>query len=153
MKKQKQRIVNNIYGDCFSACLATLLELPIEVVPNDHSEYYFFIYEKFLEQFGIAMNYRDAKGAIWQDHPWIASVKSKNYSDGTTHAIIMENGSVLFDPSTKHIYKKGESLLGKNIVQGGYIFSVSDFSRLHKLKEYRDKLALSPERKQTEVKE
>lgn len=141
MREQKQRVVSRGIGDCFAACMATLLELPIEVMPNDHSDYRPFIWAKFLEQFGITLEYQFADGPIWQDHPWIASVPSKNYGPGTTHAIILHNGGeVLFDPSTKKRYKKGESLLGKNIVIGGYIISVSNFSSLHKLKEYRDKI-------------
>ncbi len=140
MREQKQRIVSNVIGDCFPACMATLLDLPLEVLPNDHSEYWFFIWERFLEQFGLKIDYHSAKGAIWSQHPWIASVKSKNYENGS-HAIIMHNGGdVLFDPSTKKVYRKGQHLLGKDVVTGGYTISVSDFSRLHKLKEYRDKV-------------
>jgi len=131
-------------GDCFAACMASLLELPIEVMPNDHSEYWWFIWEKFLDQFGLELTSCSANGPIWSEYPWIASVKSKNY-DNTTHAIIAHNGGeVLFDPSTKKTYKMGESLLGdKDVVRGGYIIRVSDFSKLHKLHEYRLKLESS----------
>lgn len=145
MKKQKQKVVHQGYGDCFAACLATLLELPIEVVPNDHSEEYFNVYHTFLRQFGLELGYHGAKGPIWQDYPWIASVKSQNYN--TTHAIIMDGGgNVLFDPSTKKVYRKGTYLLGKDIVLGGYTIQVSDFSKLHKLQEYREKLSLASQK-------
>ncbi len=141
MKKIKQRIVSNIMGDCFAACMASLLELPIEVLPNDHSEAWFSVWEVFLKQFGLEITSDSAKGAIWAIHPWIASVKSQNF-ENDTHAIIMHNGGiVLFDPSTKKTYKKGMSMLSKDIVIGGYRIEVSDFSKLHKLKQYRDKLS------------
>ena len=111
-------------------------------MPNDHSGEWFNIISIFLGQFGLDLTFHNSKGPIWADSPWIASVKSKNYDDGTTHAIIMHNGGrVLFDPSTKKIYKKGTSLLGGDIVIGGYIMHVSDFSLVHKLKEYRDRLS------------
>lgn len=139
MKPVKQRTVNPQYGDCFSACLASLLELPIEVVPNDHSEQWFPIVRLFLSQFGLALSFHNAQSPIWDESPWIASVRSNNFAE-VTHAIIMQNGEVLFDPSTKVRHKKGTSLLGSKIVIGGYIMRVSDFSLLHKLKEYRDKL-------------
>lgn len=140
MIEQKQRIVSDVYGDCFPACMATLLDLPIEVLPNDHSEAWFSIWTVFLEQFGLSICWDHAKGAIWESHPWIAGVKSKNYKN-VTHAIIMHDGGiVLFDPSTKKIYKKGQSLVGKDIVRGGWRITVSDFSKLHKLKAYKDKL-------------
>jgi len=139
MIRVKQRTVNSQYGDCFGACIASLLELPIEVIPNDHSEAWFSIQKMFLEQFGLSMTFHNRQSPIWSDSPWIASVKSKNYAN-TTHAIIMQGSEVLFDPSTKPGYKKGEYLLGNDVVVGGYIMRVSDFSLLHKLDEYRKKL-------------
>jgi hypothetical protein len=121
--------------------MASVLELPLEVMPNDHSDAWWSIWDRFLEQFGIEMTYGNPNGPIWSESPWIASVKSKNYKD-TTHAIVMhEGGKVLFDPSTAKTYRTGQSLLGKDIVKGGYIFRISDFSKLHKLNEYRSKLA------------
>jgi hypothetical protein len=142
MKPQRQRVFSSVMGDCFAACMASLLELPIEVMPNDHSPHYWLVWRTFLKQFGLELSYSSAKGPIWADHPWIASVKSKNYPDGTTHAIIMdEGGKVLFDPSTHKRYRKGEQLLGEDTVVGGYIIQVSDFSKLHKLQEYREKLS------------
>lgn len=139
MKKVKQRIVSPRYGDCFGACLASILELPIEVIPNDHSPIWFNIQKMYLNQFGLSLTFHGSKGPIWDDSPWIASVKSKNY-EGVTHAIIMQGTEVLFDPSTKDSYKKGTTLLGEDIVIGGYIIRVSDFSRLCKLDEYRSML-------------
>lgn len=144
MKPVKQRTVNPQYGDCFPACLASLLELPIEVIPNGHSGSWFRVIKTFLDEFGLDLTFHNSKGPIWADSPWIASVKSKNYGDGTTHDIIMQNAEVLFDPSTKSTYKKGMYLGGSDIVIGGYIMRVSDFSLLHKLEEYRKKLKPTP---------
>lgn len=142
MIPQKQRVVGIGIGDCFAACMASLLELPIEVIPNDHSENWWFVWREFLKQFGLSLGYRGAEGAIWASHPWIASVKSKNYD--CTHAIIMhDGGTVLFDPSTKKRYRKGESLLGKDIVVGGHVIDICDFSKIHKLEEYRQKLGFN----------
>ena len=146
MKPVKQRIVSPVYGDCFPACVASLLELPIEVVPNIHSDSWFSIIKTFLDEFGLDMTFHNSSGPIWADSPWIASVKSKNYPDGT-HTIIMQGSEVLFDPSTKSVYRKGTYLLDKETVIGGYIMRVSDFSRLHKLKEYRDKLGIGDEQR------
>lgn len=145
MKETKQRVFGKGYGDCFAACMATLLELPIEVLPNDHSEAWFIVWETFLRQFGLAISCGRLDGPIWHDYPWIAGVKSLNLD--TTHAIIMdEGGRVLFDPSRKKRYKKGMSLLGKKVVTEGYNIAVCDFSKLHKLKEYRDKLSLASQK-------
>jgi hypothetical protein len=139
MKRVRQRIVHHQYGDCFPACLASLLELPIEVIPNDHSHYWMAIQRMYLEQFGLEITFHNADGPIWSESPWIASVKSKNYVGGT-HAILMQGHEVLFDPSTKPGYKKGTSLLGEKVVTGGYIIRVADFLKLHELDEYRNRL-------------
>jgi hypothetical protein len=146
MKPQKQRVVNKGMGDCFAACMASLLELPLAVIPNDHSDSWLWIWEKFLDQFGLELTASNSKGPIYSQFPWIASVVSKNY-ENTTHAILMHEGArVLFDPSTKKTYKKGEKLLGeKDVIRGGYIIRVSDFSKLHKLQEYRVRLASEPQ--------
>jgi hypothetical protein len=32
MRPQRQKIVDGKYGDCFAACIASILELPIEVI-------------------------------------------------------------------------------------------------------------------------
>src|SRR5687767_9076240 len=98
MQKQKQRYVSNKIGDCFGACVASLLELPLAVVPNDHSEQWWFIWRLFLKQFGLEMHWHPRNGPIWQSEYWIASVKSKNFED-STHAIIMNGSKVEFDPS------------------------------------------------------
>lgn len=119
--------------------MATLLELPLEVLPNDHSEAWFRIWDVFLDQFGLAIGFDGKDGAIWQEHPWIATVKSKNYP-GVTHAIVMQGTKVLFDPLTKRTYRKGEALLSSDVVTGGYRITVSDFTKLHKLKAYQEKL-------------
>jgi hypothetical protein len=140
MKFQKQRVVSDRMGDCFAACMANLLQLPLEVVPNDHSPMYWGVWLTWLSQFGLDIHYADSNGQIWADHPWIACVPSLNYPD-KTHAILVDGDSrVLFDPSTKKRYKEGMDLLTKEIVLGGYIIRVADFTKLHKLQEYRNQL-------------
>lgn len=144
MKRVRQRTVNSQYGDCFAACIASLLELPLEVIPNDHSPSRMAIFSMYLGQFGLELTFHNASGPIWSESPWIASVESSNY-EGGSHAILMQGQEVLFDPSTRVGYKKGTNLLGERVVFGGYIIRVSDFSKLHKLDEYRKQLNHTPE--------
>jgi len=143
MIPQRQRIVHNKYGDCHAACVASILELPIEVIPNDHSPAHHFVMRSFLGQFGLGLECQNPQGPIWKTHPWIASVKSINYGEGT-HAIIMhQGGEVLFDPSTKKRYKKGESLLGKDVVLAGWDFVITDFSKIGNLQKFREQLGFT----------
>lgn len=140
MKEQRQKIVDKGIGDCFRACMATLLELPIDVLPNDHSPACYSVWHTFLSQFGLSLKSGSAKDPIWCSEPWIATVKSKNFKGGL-HAILMHQGGyVLFDPSTKKRYRKGERLVGSDVVTGGLQLVVSNVGDLHRLKEYQDKL-------------
>ena len=138
MKPVKQRTVHQGFGDCFAACLASILELPIEAVPSDTSASHQNTVNGFLEQFGLEITCHNSSGPIWSDSPWIAFLKSQNY-EGVTHAIIMKGSLVLFDPSTKTRYKTGKGLSSSDVI-GGYIIRISDFSKLHLLDDYRARL-------------
>lgn len=135
MKPQRQRIVSRGIGDCFAACMASILELPIEVLPNDHSPGWSLTWDAFLQQFGISMTSHAATGPIWHEGYWIAAVPSLNF-DGVSHAIVMQGHRVAFDPSTKKRYKKGTPML--DVVTSGTYFVVDDFTQIHRLHEYRE---------------
>lgn len=140
MKKYNQKIVDNNIGDCFRACMATLLQLPPEVLPNDFSPAWHRNWQNYLEQFGLSLSYSNRSDQpIWLWQPWIASVPSLNYKN-TTHAILMhQSGVVLHDPSTKKKYKTGRRL-NSNIVQSGQHLIVNDSTKLHLLEAYRKQL-------------
>lgn len=142
MKKYSQLVFGEGYGDCFRACMATILQLPIEVLPNDHSPMWPFAWKQLLRQFGLETVDGNAQGPIWLEGFWIASVPSLNLPAPSTHAIVMHNTSRVFhDPSRRKRYRAGTNMLGKNIVIGGTHLIVEDASRLHRLDEYRQKLA------------
>jgi len=86
---------------------------------------------KFLSPYGLGI--RCEAKSYWVRGYWIASVKSKNFSGGT-HAIVMHGSKVWHDPSTHKRYRTGTSLLGKDIVECGYLLEVIDPSKLHLLK-------------------
>lgn len=57
MKPIDQTVFGAGKGNCFAACVAAVLELPIEKVPNfcvDFGEEWFAELEKWLEPFGLA---------------------------------------------------------------------------------------------------
>ena len=135
MIPQRQKVVDKGIGDCFRACLASFLELPNdERLPDGYESV--SPWDDWLEQFGMTLNY--SQTAIWREGYWVASVKSKNYSDGTTHAIIMKGHKVAFDPSTKKRYRTGTDLLQTDDVVGGWWIEVTDPSLLYKFQEYKD---------------
>lgn len=141
MTLYNQLISDKIIGDCYRACIATLLQLPPEVLPNDFSPRWTRNWDTYLEQFGLTLSHsNNSKQPIWISSPWIAFVKSLNY-EGGLHAILMhEGGIVLHDPSPKKKYKVGTSLLGKNVVVSGSHLIVTNVLKLHQLDEYRNAL-------------
>jgi hypothetical protein len=140
MKKYNQLVTSGKIGDCFRACMATLLQLPPEVLPNDHSPAWPSTWHAFLSQFGLDIMSSHSKGAIWVDGYWIASVKSLNYEENT-HAIVMhDTHRVYHDPSNKKRYKTGASLIGKDTVIAGHHLIVTDTTLLHRLEDYRQKI-------------
>lgn len=136
IRKNKQLIVDPGKGDCFRACVTSLLGVPNDpLFPNVHDKDWIIKWDKLLYQFGLSLIFDQI--ACWRSGYWIASVKSKNYKNGT-HAIIMNGSHVYFDPSTKKRYKENQSLLGENIVSGGWFFEVIDSSKLYKFVEYQN---------------
>jgi hypothetical protein len=139
MIEQRQKIVDKDNGDCFRACMASILELPNdERLPHIDSKAWWQDWWKFLSPFGLSLE-SDHK-RIWRQGYWIAGVPSKNLGKGIQHAIVMKGHNVAFDPSTKKRYRKGRYMLGKGIVADGLYLVVDDASKLHKLEEYRRSL-------------
>lgn len=135
MIPQKQKVVDKGIGDCFRACMASFLELPNdERLPDGYESVE--PWQKWLAQFGMELSW--SHKAIWRESYWIGSVKSKNYTDGTTHAIIMQGTTVAFDPSTKKRYRKGVDMLQGDAVLGGWWIEVIDPSLLYKFQQYKE---------------
>lgn len=115
--------------------MASFLELPNdERLPDGYESV--MPWNEWLAQFGMTLNY--SHNAIWRETYWIASVKSKNYPNECTHAIIMQGSKVAFDPSPKKRYRTGRDLLQTDLVVGGRWIEVVDPSLLYKFQEYKD---------------
>jgi hypothetical protein len=130
--KNQQLITDSKNGDCFRACLTSLLS--IQNSPNlPNGECWFLDWGIFLDKYGLSLKFN--KEACWKQGFWIASVPSKNFK-GLTHAIIMKNQEVYFDPSLKETYIIGENLLGKDLVKGGWSLEVINLQKVYKLKDF-----------------
>lgn len=140
-ERHGQHISDRLTGDCFRASMSVILDVP----NGDHlptqdgsadgswwSDWHYFLYD-----LGLAIQHSSAKGPIWKQHRWIASVPSKNHKE-CTHAIVMEGHKVLFDPSPNRRYHAGWSLLGLDCVVGGYWLEVADVRRLDALLDFRE---------------
>jgi len=124
----KQNIFNKDIGDCFRACMASILEIPnSNNIPNIDQKKWLNNWMNWLEVRGMRLGMDHE--AIWKDGYWIATVPSLNLRD-TTHAIVMFGGKVAFDPSTHKKYRKGTNLFCKNIVSFGHWIEISDMTKL-----------------------
>jgi len=132
MKTVKQTIVDKGNGDCFRACICSLLNIPnCKEVPNPHDDEWWFKWERFFASFGMRIMFDTKK--IWREGYWIASVQSLNFK-GVSHAIIMKGCKVFFDPSPKQKYAKGRDLfIESHLVNGGYWIEINDIGKLNKL--------------------
>jgi hypothetical protein len=122
-----QEIINKDFGDCQRAVYASLLELPLDAVPNflRHGVRWILVYRQFLHTCGWVPDWINgryyknlsiyAKGfeAKYQrpqlEHSingyFAASVKSKTYKH-TNHAVVIDiNGVVIHDPNPNKLYQ------------------------------------------------
>lgn len=132
MRKNKQHVVDAEKGDCFRACVTSLLGIPNDKrLPNVDDPEWYLKWHKFLRPLGMQLWYEGK--SFWRHGYWIASVKSKNFANGTTHAIVMKGSDVFHDPTTtKNKYRPGDNLLGADTVVGGWYIEVYDASKLPK---------------------
>lgn len=125
--KNKQLVCDPVNGDCFRACMTSILGIPNSPDLPDGGDGWIGKWYTFLYQRGLTIQYDETK--IWREGFWIASVPSKNF-EKCTHSIIMLGQEVYFDPSPKDTYKTGENLLGKNIVLGGWWLEINNIYKL-----------------------
>lgn len=83
-------------GDCFSACIASILELPLERVPTIHGD---GAWDRWMAWFEAA----NASLLLLEKLPSppgyaIRSILSYSY-EARTHAVVALNGAVVWDPS------------------------------------------------------
>jgi len=111
-----QEFNNNIYGDCKRAVYASLLDLPIDAVPNfsRHKRRNKLVFIQFLFSCGWEFYGYGRYNGVITTLPRIedslngyfqAVVKSKNF-EGTSHCVVMDvTGLVVHDPSTSRNYQ------------------------------------------------
>ncbi len=100
MKPVMQKLISKVDGDCFGACIASILEL--EEWPNFHTDTRSWLeyWNDWLEPLGLEVVY--AQHIAPPRGYAIMSIKSVNIA-GATHAVVWHgstgNGKVVHDPS------------------------------------------------------
>lgn len=108
MKPVSQTIIDSEKGDCFRACLASLMELPIEQVPNNHEskQVQFDFYNYWLRQFNLQLAFiRFGQMPLPRGY-FILCVKSACFPNCTHVVIAKENeetgiAEIVWNPNPK----------------------------------------------------
>ena len=113
MKRIDQQIVSKKDGDCTRACLASILELPIDAVPNfmRFKKHWFKVFHNFLRVLGyeyiglgFPLSEDRPRGDKLKDTPnvkgyVIGSVPSKNFKNIGHSVVINLKGKIVHDPN------------------------------------------------------
>ena len=110
MTPQKQTILtdieNDIQGNCFTACIASLFDLPIEQVPHfsSYKEDWFMVFYNFLKETEFEINgtwhipntpdWKSFKGI--DGYVIVGGESPRKIKNG--HAVIYKDGEPFFDP-------------------------------------------------------
>lgn len=130
MIKVDQTIVNEENGDCTRACIASMLELPIDAVPNfiRFKNNWYLMMKDFLRRLNYdytGTGYLNSKHSIeLSESPNIkgfvmASVPSKTFpQNGIGHSVVINlNGVVVHDPNPNKLWQD------VNVIKTNYLRS------------------------------
>jgi hypothetical protein len=119
MLKQQQTVFGDKKGNCFATCIACILELPVEEVPNfcgDHwtdDGEWFRQTNKWLAPLGL--RYIEFQYGDWVTHyhgvPDVDVIVSGPGPRGCDHAVIWRAGELVHDP-----HPSGDGLLKAEFV-------------------------------------
>lgn len=103
MKPVEQTIMGEPHGDCLRACVASILELPIEQVPNFQQEdgniHWYDRWQGWLAQFNLGwLSWQYDQAVPWFP-PGYAIVGADSPRGPFKHAIVVYDGKIVWDPS------------------------------------------------------
>lgn len=111
MKPVAQTLLKPPDGDCFAACVASILELPLATIPNiaplqgteDGRDEGWQIIQRYLAGFGLALNHIDQDQFSglpeWNSRPYIPGWWIATHElDGVGHATVWENDVMVWNP-------------------------------------------------------
>ena len=114
-------------GDCFMACVASILEVPLEGLPSIHDEdrHWFDIAQESVAGHGYALVTAHQHIFPWGlgDLFWLAVVPSQNLTNGKgeplPHLVVACNHEIAHDPCLGDRYAPGTEVA--DILRGGYV--------------------------------
>lgn len=128
-------------GNCFQACLASVLEIPLEqafdCIPFDSNpkatrfeqQHWYVAFNKWLEQFGLGSIYLEWKPITPAVTPLlgyhIAELKSSTLKNGESHCVVIHDGDLAHDPNPN-------SKVNSDDLLGIYLLVPLDVAKLRK---------------------
>ena len=90
-------------GNCWQAAVASVLELPLDEVPNiqewDDSIVWFDKFREWLRQYGLSALGLSTGGNITIQGYHLIECKSTTLNNGELHVVVGLNGKVVHDPN------------------------------------------------------
>jgi len=109
----KQTLTDVKFGNCLQTCVAKLLNKELYHVPNFmlHEHHWWSSFVMYLGIHGITPNYLINEKPPKDGKEYIVSLKFKIHSKGISHAVIMNDGKVVFDPYPNINYDYNDSII------------------------------------------
>lgn len=109
----KQTILDNKYGNCLQTCTAELLSKPLDHVPNFmlYEHHWWSAFIMYLGIHGYSAEFINNESPPSDGKEYIVSLKFKIHSTGISHAVIMMDGQVCFDPWPNVNYDYEDSII------------------------------------------
>lgn len=95
----RQNLTDVKFGNCLQTCVAKVLNKELDHVPNFmlHEHHWWCSFVMYLGIHGYSPEFiQDAVPCDGKEY--IASLKFDIHSEGVSHAVVMKDGRVVFDP-------------------------------------------------------
>lgn len=109
----KQTLTDEKFGNCLQTCIAKILNKNLNHVPNFmlYEHHWWSVFVMYLGIHKITPDYFVNKTPPKDKKEYIVSLKFKRHSQGISHAVIMNNGKVVFDPFPNINYNYNDSTI------------------------------------------
>ena len=112
MKPVKQTVFGYPNGNCFAACVASLMEIPIEDTPSIENKHFTTAWNDWLRERGLGMT--DIRAGSGSYVPGYCVAVGKSPRGGLTasgrpviHAVICKDMQLIFDPHPEDTFLDG----------------------------------------------
>lgn len=109
----KQTLTDSKFGNCLQTCVAKLLNKNLDHVPNFmlHEHHWWSSFVMYLGIHGITPTYLNNEPPPIDGKEYIVSLRFNRHSVGISHAVIMKDSEIIFDPYPDINYEYKDSVI------------------------------------------